>query len=176
LIQACRSDRSLQWDNDYLIREVKYFQFRTKLQEKFPNVQQRLERVAKWHHLCQMLMKEISKLVDIAGQFEQKLAEPSLQLLDLYRRFDEDCIQLLAFKGTLYEEPITKERIQNLYYILKDKTRFEGEAREAYEVLKEYLRRIHDTLHAFTPEALDTDDVRSYKANLRKWLDLDAED
>lgn len=173
LIQACRSHDSLQWDNDYLIREAKYFQFRTKLQELFPTtVEQRHEYVVEGCQLCQKLKAEISKLIDIDEQLQEGAIEASLELIDLYRRFEEEYKHPLSFREEMGERRITREQAKRLYDTLVDEARFVGRVEDTYEVLKEHLRRIERTLQAFTPVSTDTADARAHKANLRRWLGL----
>jgi hypothetical protein len=172
LIQACRAHDNLRWDNDYLIREAKYFQFRARLQGMFPTTAQRQEYVEEGHRLCQQLKAEISKLVDVDEQIQERAIEAPLKLLDLYRRFEEEWVQPLSFRVGAEDISVTRKRAQKLYEILKDQERFEGKTQDAYEVLKEHLRNIQGTLQAFTPARTDASDARVYKANLRRWLGL----
>jgi len=174
LIRACRSHDSLRWDNDYLIREAKYLQLRTKLQEMFGSARERHDYVVEGHKLCQQLKTGISRIVDIDEQFQEGAASPTLELVDLHRRFDEEYRQPLLFRGEAGEELVTGEQARRLYEILRDEQRFAGEAEEAYEVLKEHLRNIHRTLQAFAPALADTADIKAYKENLRRWLGFDV--
>jgi hypothetical protein len=174
LIQACRSHDKLRWDNDYLIRELKYFQFRAKIQEMFTSTDQRNKQAAEWHHLCRELKAEIGNLINIEEQFHGGAIESPLKLADQYRRFDEECKQPLLLRTDTGQQLGSRERAQKLYEVLIDKSMFVGRVEEAYEVLKEHLRSVHKDLQAFVPLQTDTSSARAYKANLQRWLGLDV--
>jgi hypothetical protein len=174
LILACSSHDELRWDDDYLVREAKYLQYRTRLQELHPTVSQRHLKVVELCELCTELMRELSALVDIDEQLEQAPVEPPLRLLNLYRRFDEEVRQPLSFEPDAKRKTATRENAEKLYSILVDEARFEGEVGNAYDVLKEHLRSIERRLQAFTPMSTDTQNSRAYKASLRRWLELEG--
>ena len=176
LILALRSHEDLQWDGDYLVRDLKYFWFRTRLQEMYGNLQQRHEHVVGWCQLALQVKSEISALVDIHERIKEGVVTSSLVLVDLYRRFEEECINPFWFRETVGTQPTPRERAFRLYEILRDEQEFKGRVDDAYGVLKEHLRRIHEDLQAFNPQPTDTHDARRYKAGLRVWLGLDEAD
>lgn len=170
LIMACRSHPKLQWEGDYLIREAKYFKFRVKLQEQFSTLSQRQEYLMEGRELCNTLKIEIRQLVDIDAQIQEGAITPSLKFLDLFRKFDEQYRQPLFFREDMEEKTITPERAKQLYETLVAKDKFAGRVEDAYGVLKQHLKRIESEFQVFTPASTDTDDVRRYKSNLRRWL------
>jgi len=172
LIRACRSHEDLRWDNDYVIRELKYFQYRARLQELFPTTQQRFDHIVEWSRLCQKLQSDISSLVNVDKQLRERPIEPSLRLIDSYRRFEEECMKPLLVKQNTSERRTSREHVEQLYRLLRDEATFEGEIQDAHEVLKEHFREMHRQLGCFAPTLDDTGDARMYKARLLAWLDL----
>ena len=180
LIRACKTHDDLRWDNEYMIREAKYLQFRTKLQEIFPEgVGQRQKYIENGLQLCKNLKAEISSIIDIdehlhdAETSPKKSVEPSLRLIDGYRRFDEEYRQVLSFGRKAEKLSHTEERARQLYETLKDESRFVGKVEESYDVFKEHLKKIESSLQVFTPVSTDTENARKYKTDLRRWLGLD---
>lgn len=172
LIKACRSHDNLKWENDYIIREAKYFQFRTKMQELFPSLEKRYKKVTEWEKLCKELTNGISELIDVDEQFQGNSIEAPLMLLEMYRVFEEECIIPLIVKREIGGRLVKKEDIKNLYDILINESVFVGSVDQTYDVLKEHLRTIHNSLQAFTPLEIDSLRIRKYKKSLSKWLGL----
>ena len=172
LIQACRVHDKLRWDQDYLIREAKYLKFRTKLQEQFPTREQRQQFIEEGRKLIESLKTEISALINIDKKIQEGAIAPSLKLLDLFRKFDEEYRQPLSFRGKVEEKPVTPERAKQLYNTLIDDKKFGGKVQEAYEVLKASLREVQSEFQPFSPISTDPSEIKKYKKNLWKWLDL----
>ena len=170
-INACTARQELRWEDDYLVRGAQYFKFRTRLQEMYPSLKRRQEFVVEWAATCRQLQEEINDLVDLEKELPQ-LREPSLRLLDLYRRFDEECWEPLSFTGEVgeREELAVRERAVELFELLKDDGEFRGRAGEAFEVLKTYLRDLQRRLALFTPDKARAPDAETYIENLARWL------
>jgi nucleoside phosphorylase len=176
LIRACQSHEKLKWEDDYLIRDAKYLKYRTKLQDMSGSIKQRQDHVVEWLALCKELKAKMSDIVDLGDRFEHVAPMPSLKLIDLFRRFDEECRVSLRFEEAEPSIRDSEEKAKKLYDILISDGEFTGKVEDTFNVLKENLKEIQVRLGAFTPISDDTEDAQRYKANLRRWLGLDKVD
>jgi hypothetical protein len=175
LIRACTARKQLRWDDDFLVRGAQYFKFRTRLQELFPSsVEGRLQFVEEWREECRKLQRAVTNLVDLETELPA-LTQPTLELLELFRRFDEECRIPLSFVGKTaeQEEPVSRQKAERLYNTLRDSGEFRGKTEDAYRVLKAYLQDLHECLGLFVPEAAKTEDAKEYMEALLEWLDLE---
>jgi len=174
LLEACKRDE-LRWDKGFLVRGAQYFKLRTRLQELVPSsLQSRREFVVEWREECKQLRREIMKLVDLERELPQ-LTQPTLELLERLRRFDQECRTPLSFTGEVagQEERARRQEAEKLYKMLKDSGEFRKKLEHAYEFLQVYLIDLQNRVELFVPEEARTEDAKEYMEALLKWLGLE---
>lgn len=168
VINACRSHKSLRWENDYIVRDIKYLQYRTKIQEHFPNFSDRQQYVKSSCELCSRIKHNASGLVRLEEIENSKFSTPPYLLLEDLRRFSQECKEPLKF--VVNRRKAEEMRAKSIYRILRDNKTYEGGTDDAVDILKLMLSDIQSKFNTFSPITTDTDEAKKYKQNLLDWL------
>lgn len=172
VINACNAVRGLRWENDFLVRGTKYLQYRTKLQERFSSIPERIRHVTTMIELCQNVRREAPNLTKALGMCLRGQPGVSPELMELYRRYDTEARIFLQFAPPGADADEQKKRAVALYQVLQNVGRFDGRLEEAFDVLKEHLRQLFDDLQGLTPLNTRQDELSSYRERMRKWLGI----
>jgi hypothetical protein len=171
LLSASTAHESLLFDEDPLVRDIKYFQYRTRLRTEIRTAPKRIEKIEQLISICENAKVRLGEVVRGPEHAEFWKSHDGARAAETAREFDEEVRRFLYYRVPpveASEQP--EERARHLFDALRRRREFEGRIDEACDVLKEQMAQIQEKLQAFAPNGLDPADVRLYKAKLQNWL------
>lgn len=169
---ALRSNQSFSWGDNGVLRDTKYFIFRTNLKTKFEDDAECLEKIRYWRTLCKEMKTEISQTFDIEKKLEGGAIKASYLLMNKYRIFCEDCEPIMEFHRADVE---LKKQAEELYKIWLEQNQYKGDQDQTIELLKVHLKSIITKLQLFTPIQIDDQDVKKYMKEINRWLGINED-
>lgn len=166
---ACRANDRLRFKGDYLIRDLKYLQFRTLLQGMYSSPEQTLACVNQLRQLCEELVLQLRRYLESADVGRAESLPPP-KLLDFVVRFERGCHEPFAFTDRRQAPVALRKDAEQLHDTLDDDGTLVRSLDGTLSELKASLKQLHDELGAFSPIPTDDVDARTYKVNLCRWL------
>jgi hypothetical protein len=171
LLSASTAHESLLFDDDPLVRDIKYFQYRTKLHTAIRTTSKRLERLDQLVEICERAKVHLGEVVRGPEHEEFWKSHAGAKAADTAREFDEEVRRPLYFRIPSAEAlDQVEHQAERLYERLRQEGEFASRIDEAHDVLRTQFSRIQDTLQAFVPSDLDPGNVQQYKKKLQCWL------
>lgn len=175
VINACNAVRGLRWQDDFLVRSAKYLQYRTKLQEHFSDLPERVQSANSMIELCRGVKREAPNLIKELKARLQGQSGVSGELIGLYHRYETEVREFLKFVPADTDVDAQKKRAIELYRIVKDTGKFEGRLEEAFDVLREHLRQLLNDLQELSPVETDEKEISNYREEMLRWLGIPSD-